>query len=157
MRQPNAPETLFWPDPADVLVVTARKAAVAWEPSIVGRCAQRCHRPAVALGSGSEDEGGDEGLQLFPGRLDFGASLLGRGRQVGDRGFGVAAELVEGLLVKCRIASNRREIVAQPFFVLDELVTLLFELIELSVLPPERLPSRSELSKRLLDRGFELV
>src|SRR6516164_590875 len=156
MRQPHASETLFWPDPADALVVTARKAAVAGEPSILGRCAQRCRRRAVALGSGSEDEGGDEGLQLFPGRLDFGGSLLGRGRQVGDRGFGVA-ELVERLLVKCRIASNRREIVAQPFFVLDELVTLLFQLIELSVLPPERLPSRSELSKRLLDRGFELV
>jgi hypothetical protein len=106
--------------------------------------------------SSSKDEGGDEGLQLFPGRLDFGGSLLDRGRQVGDRGFGFA-ELVERLLVERRIASNRREIVAQPFFVVDELATLLFELIELSVLPPERLPPRSELSKGLLDRRFELV
>jgi len=63
----------------------------------------------------------------------------------------------EGGLVERRIAPNRREIVAQPFFVVDELATSLFEIIELSVLPPERLPLRSELSKRLLDRRFELV
>jgi hypothetical protein len=74
--------------------------------------------------------------------------------QVGDRGFGVA-ELVERLLVKCRIASNRH--CRAAVFRLDELATLLFELIELSVLPPERLPPRSELSKRVLDRRFELV
>jgi hypothetical protein len=74
----------------------------------------------VAAVSGSEDEGGDEGLQLFLGRLDFGGSLLDRGRQGGDRGFGFT-EVVEGLLIQCCIASNRREIVAQPLFVFDEL------------------------------------
>ena len=46
---------------------------------LIGLVAGRKRRPSVALGSGSEDEGGDEGLQLFPGRLDFGGSLLGRG------------------------------------------------------------------------------
>jgi len=41
--------------------------------------------------------------------------------------------------------------------VLDELTALLFQLIELGVVPPERLPPRSELPERLLDRRFELV
>ena len=87
-------------------------------------------------------------MQLFLGRLDFAGSLLNRGRQGGDRGFGFT-ELVKGLFIQCRIASNRREIVAQPLFVFDELTALLFQLIELGVLPSERLPSRSKLSKRL--------
>ena len=41
--------------------------------------------------------------------------------------------------------------------VLDELTTLLFQLIELGVAPRDRLPPRSELAKRLLDRRFDLV
>ena len=90
-------------------------------------------------------------MKLFLGRLDLGGSFADRGRQGGDRGFSFA-ELVEGLLVQCGIASDRREIVAQPLFVLDELTALLFQLIELGVAPPERLPPRSKLPKRLLDR-----
>ena len=66
-------------------------------------------------------------------------------------------ELVEGLLVQRRIVSDRGEIVAQPLFVFDELATLLFQLVEFGVLPSERLPPRSELSKRFFDWGFELV
>lgn len=97
---------------------------MAWDYTFSGM-RQRYRRPGVALGSGSEDEGGDEGLQLFPGRLDFARILLDRGRQVGYHGFGFA-ELVERLLIQCCIVSNRREIVAQPFLVLDELATSFF-------------------------------
>jgi len=46
----------------------------------------------------------------------------------------------EGLLVQRRIMSDRGEIVPQPLFVLNELATLLFQLVELGVLPRERLP-----------------
>src|ERR1700730_10067704 len=102
-------------------IAAGRQDATGW--SLV------CRRRSVTRGSGSDDESGDEGLQLFLGRLDFGGSLLDRGRQGGDRGFGFT-ELVEGLFVQRRIASNRREIVAQ-------------QLIELGVVPPKRLPSRS--------------
>ena len=42
---------------------------------------------------------------------------------------------------------DRAEIVAQAPFVLNELATLRFQLVELGVLPRERLPPRSELSK----------
>ena len=56
-----------------------------------------------------------------------------------------------------RIASDRSEIVTQPLFVLNELMTLLFKLIELGVAPRERLPPGSELPKRLLDGRFDLV
>src|SRR6202035_2541628 len=52
-----------------------------------------------------------------------GALCDGR-RESADRRFGFA-ELVEGLLVQRRIMSDRREVVAQPFFVFDELATLL--------------------------------
>jgi len=53
--------------------------------------------------------------------------------------------------------SDCGEIVSQPLFVLNELATLLFQLVELSVLPRERLPPRSELSKCFFHRRFEFV
>src|ERR1700736_6272614 len=129
-------------------IAAGRQDATGW--SLV------CRRRSVTRGSGSDDESGDEGLQLFLGRLDFGRSLLDRGRQGGDRGFGFT-ELVEGLLVQRRSASNRREIVAQPLFVFDELTELLFQLIELGVVPPKRLPSRSKLPSAFLTEASKLV
>src|SRR6202043_1188351 len=93
----------------------------------------------VGAASGSESKGRDKGLQLFLGRFYFSCCIPDGGRQGGDRGFGFA-ELVEGLLVQRRIASDRREIVAQPLFVFDKLMTLLLQLLELGVLPSKRLP-----------------
>src|SRR5215472_2527876 len=104
----------------------------------------------------SQGESGDEILQLLLGRLDLGGALRdGRG-QSADRRFGFT-ELIEGLLVQRRIMSDRGEIVSQPLFVLNELATLLFQLVELGVLPRERLPPRSELSKCFFHRRFEFV
>ena len=49
------------------------------------------------------------------------------------------------------------EVITQPLLVFDELATLLFQLVELGVLPPERLPARGELPEGLLDRRVQLV
>jgi len=64
---------------------------------------------------------------LLLGCLDLVGALCDGRRESADRRFGFA-KLVEGLLVQRRIMSDRREVVAQPFFVFDELATLIFEL-----------------------------